>query len=195
VLNFAPIADVALRAKYASALVHDVDAIATFDANAQAANSTVVILPSKGLIFWQGPTVTLTSSGGAHSVTVEAIVHGLDARGLPVAIPVKFDNVSLSSTTPIARPIGYALAEVNAIVYVTKTGIAAGDTFNCGYDLNAPVVLLAEEVFAAANLTSALEKVASGLAAEARHQRWTTGQPTPTVNKLVIVTTPPWTNG
>jgi hypothetical protein len=203
--NFAGNLEYAIRQKYGTPLIHDIDAIASFDVNAQAAATQINVLPSKTLIPWQAPTVTLTSTATAHTVTVALIVHGRDIRGLDLALPIIFSSVSLAVTTPVALALGYGLAEVELIAFITKSGIGAGDTCSIGYDLGMtgevappPVVLTADEVFSAATLAVAFEKQPTDVTQEGRHWRWAAGggatKPTPAANRFVMVTTPPFTN-
>ena len=183
--------DVAARRQYATPLIHDIDAITTFDANATAVPSILTVDPQGTGVLGQAPTVTLTSTGGAHTVTVELVVHGVDYRQLNVAVPIRVTG-SLSSGTPLVGFLGFAFLYVTQVTYLVKTSIAAGDTVNVGFDLSSTdVVVLADQIFASSSVATPLAKVASGLATEGRHKRWTGGaRPTSTAGQLVLATPP-----
>ena len=199
VLQPAPIADFALRRNYGTPLVHDIDAIATFDLNAQAAPSQIEVNPSKTVLAWQAPTITLTTSAAPHAVTLGAVIHGRDDRGIDIAVPV-LGAITTGVGAPDGLPVGYCFSEIQLIVLIVKAGAGAGDVFNLGYDLSVPVaapalVLLADEIFQTAAIAVPMTKQTDDITQEQRHIRWVGAtKPTAAASKLILCTQPPVAN-
>jgi hypothetical protein len=203
--------DAALHLNQSTFLIHDVDAIDIFsDLNAitpetEAATRIINTTNREHALQATAPVLRLESTGaaGAHSVTVEAVVFGVDMRGITFASQVRFNNVSVDTTGPVVSraSIGVVPMYLQGWAVQAKSGaIQAGDALMLGYDLGGDTVFLCDTTnqatqprfFGTNAMVTAMTPVPAGnLTPLKRHTRWVTGKPTAAASFAVLMVPPP----